>query len=84
MLDKEFKKLWEIRFLKIFDLEKEGFLFYRRLLKHYERLFEGTLAKEVIREIMQDELKHVRLARELVRLVRGKGLAAAEEKRHGH
>ena len=42
MRDKEFKELWEMRFRKIFKLEKEGFLFYRHLLRRNKALFSGT------------------------------------------
>ncbi len=72
MHDKGLKQLWEIRFLKIFTLEKEGFLFYRKLLAKGEALLEGTGAKPILEGIMKDELKHVRIARELLRLVRSK------------
>lgn len=72
MQDKAFKELWQIRFLKIFNLEKEGFLFYRRLLRENESLFQGTEAKQTMERIMRDELKHVRIARALLRIVKEK------------
>lgn len=65
-------ELWEIRFGRILNQEKHGFMFYRRLLKRYKLYFDGTRAKEVIEKIMRDELRHVWLAKELLGLVRAK------------
>ncbi|MBI4550174.1 MAG: hypothetical protein HY714_04540 [Candidatus Omnitrophica bacterium] len=68
----EMLELWTIRFRRILDLEKNGFLFYRRLLKRYKLYFEGTRAKEVIEKIMRDEIRHVWLAKQLLALVKTK------------
>jgi hypothetical protein len=65
-------ELWEIRLQRILNQERHGFMFYRRLLKHYKLYFEGSRSKEVVEKIMRDELRHVWLAKELLGLVRAK------------
>ncbi len=75
MQDNALKELWQIRFLRILNLEKEGFRFYRRLLKENGSLFEGTKAKSVLEQIMREELKHVRIAGALLKLLREKKIS---------
>ena len=70
MRDKEFKELWEMRFRKIFKLEKEGFLFYRHLLRRNKALFSGTQAKNVLERLALDELRHARMVQVLMKIVR--------------
>jgi len=70
MHDKHFRELWQMRFQKIFDLEKESFLFYRSLLENNASLLEGTRTKSILEQVMRDEVNHARIARELLRLVR--------------
>lgn len=72
MRDKDFKELWEIRFLKIVTLEKGGFLFYRHLLRKNKELFEGTEAKVILEGIVHDELRHSKIARTLLKIARNK------------
>lgn len=72
MQPKQFKELWEIRFQKILEGEKEALLFYRNLLKENEQLFRDTKAKRMLEDIRRDEAKHVRIARRLLNLVRQK------------
>lgn len=72
MRDREFKELWEIRFLKIVDVEKEGFLFYRQLLREHKDVFEGSEAKKILEGMARDELRHTRIARALLKMVRNK------------
>lgn len=72
MLKKQYSELWETRFKTILASEREAIAFYRRLLKENEVLLSGTKAKVLLKEILRDETKHARIARELVRLVSGK------------
>ncbi len=72
MRDKEFKELWTIRFLKIVNLEKGGFLFYRHLLRNNKEIFEGTEAATILEGIARDELKHTKIAQALLKIVRDK------------
>jgi len=72
MLEKQLRELWEMRFLRILQEEKDAHRFYGRLLKKNQELLIGFRADAVLREIAKDELKHARIARELVRIVRKK------------
>jgi rubrerythrin len=76
--DQQFKELWEIRFLKVLNLEKESLSFYRSLLKHNQSLLEETRAKAILERILEDERRHIRIVRKLLRLVRGKKITEAE------
>lgn len=72
MLAKQLKELWEMRFLRILDGEREAFHFYRMLLKRNQELLAEIRAQSVLEKMMRDELKHTRIALELVRLVKEK------------
>ena len=74
MQPEQFKELWEIRFQKILEGEKEALLFYHNLLKGNEQLFRDTKAKRMLEEIRRDEAKHVRIARHLLNLVQRKAV----------
>ena len=78
MRDKEFKELWEMRFRKIFKLEKEGFLFYRHLLRRNKALFSGTQAKNVLKRLALDELRHARMVQVLMKIVSNKKTGAQD------
>ena len=78
MRDKEFKELWEMRFRKIFKLEKEGFLFYRHLLRRNKALFSGTQAKNVLERLALDELRHARMVQVLMKIVSNKKTGAQD------
>lgn len=62
------RELWRIRFLRILQLEEESFLFYQKLLKEKDELLEQTGIKPTLRQIMSDEVKHIRIAKELIKL----------------
>ena len=66
------RELWQIRFLKILELEQESFNFYQKLLKEKTTLLEEAGIKPTIKQIMRDEGRHIRIAKELVRLVENK------------
>jgi len=78
MRDKEFKELWEMRFRKIFKLEKEGFLFYRHLLRRNKALFSGTQAKNVLERLALNELRHARMVQVLMKIVSNKKTGAQD------
>jgi len=63
------RELWQIRFLKILELEQESFNFYQKLLKEKSALLEEAGIKPMIKQMMQDEGRHIRIAKDLVRLV---------------
>lgn len=63
------RELWRIRFLKVLQLEEESCNFYERLLKEKSSLLEESGVGSIIKQIMHDEEKHIRIAKELVRLV---------------
>lgn len=66
------RELWQIRFQKILQLEEESFEFYQKLLKEKAKILEKTETKSTIQEIMRDEGKHIRIAKDLLKLVSGK------------
>ena len=72
MEPREQRELWRIRFQKIFDLEKESFEFYQKLLKEKGPLLEEAGSKDIIKQIMSDEGRHMRIAKNLVRLTHKK------------
>lgn len=62
------RELWCIRFERVLELEQESFDFYQKLLKEKPGLLEDAGIKNTLEQIMRDEAKHIRIARELVRL----------------
>ena len=79
MLKKQYSELWETRFRTILASEREAIAFYRRLLKENESLLSGTKAKALLKEILRDETKHARIARELIRLVTEKIISEGKQ-----
>lgn len=69
MTPEEQKELWRIRFEKILQLEQESFDFYQKLLKEKGDLLEEAGIKSTLKQILSDEGKHIRIAKELVHLV---------------
>ena len=63
------RELWRIRFQRILELEEESFHFYKKLLKEKTKLLEETGIKETLRQIMRDEGRHIRIAKDLLRLL---------------
>lgn len=66
------KELWQIRFRRILELEEESFDFYRKLLREKSEILEKAGVKATLQQILQDEGRHVGIAKELMRLVSGK------------
>lgn len=67
------RELWQIRFLRILQLEQESFDFYKKLLTEKGPLLEKAGIQSVLKKILQDEGRHIRIAKDLVRLVGGGG-----------
>ena len=65
------QKLWEARFCRILEMEKESLDFYRNLLEAYAPTLEGLKSKEALEKIAADEAMHVRIAGELLRIIMG-------------
>lgn len=63
------RELWRIRFLKILELEQESFNFYQKLLKENAGLLEESGVKPTLQQIMRDEGRHIRIARDLLGMV---------------
>ena len=63
------RELWSIRFGKILELELESFHFYERLLEEKSSLLKDAGLEPVIKQIMRDEGKHIRIAKDLLELV---------------
>ena len=62
------KELWRIRFGKILELEQESFHFYQKLLKEKSALLEEAGIQPLIKQILQDEGRHIRIAKDQVQL----------------
>lgn len=62
------KELWRIRFQKIVDLEEESYQFYEKLLKGKGPLLEQAGVKSILKQILSDEGRHIRIAKELLSL----------------
>ena len=69
MNQKQARELWKLRFLRILQLEEESFEFYRRLLKQKSSLLAKGGVQPILKEILRDEGRHIRIAKELLRLV---------------
>ncbi len=63
------KELWQIRFEKILQLEVDSFNFYKQLLKEKGEILRDAGLDSTIKQIMHDEGKHIRIAKELLELV---------------
>ena len=79
MHGRQYKELWEIRFLNILNLEKESNLFYTRLLRRNKFILESTNMKAVLDQIMKDRVKRTRIASKLVRIARQKMVSESSE-----
>ncbi len=64
------KELWRLRFMKILELEQASFGFYQKLLKKKSGLLHQAGIEPILKQILRDEARHIRIARELVRLAR--------------
>ncbi len=69
MLNNQVKDLWLIRFRKIYDLERDSFYFYRKLINSNTELLQDSDARNILRKIMRDELNHARAALELLKIL---------------
>ena len=65
-----YQELWRLRFKKILKLEEEAALAYSRLLTEYMGDFDTRPnLKDHFVKLIRDEKKHVRLAKELLRIL---------------
>lgn len=64
------RELWRLRFQKILQLEEESFEFYKALLREKGPLLEEAGIQSILEQILHDEGKHIRIAKDLVRLIR--------------
>ncbi len=69
MLKKQYEELWTARFQKILDGEEKSLAFYKQLLEENESLISNTKAKDLLKEILCDEVRHVQIARKLIDIV---------------
>ena len=63
------RELWQIRFQRILELEQESFEFYQKLLKEKKDILEKTCIQSTLKQIMQDEGRHMRIAKDLLKIV---------------
>lgn len=72
MHPKHCKQLWEMRFQKILQGEKDAVTFYEAMLEKNESILDSVHLKEMLEEIKRDEQKHVRIANQLLQFVKQK------------
>ncbi len=70
MIHNQFKELWEIRFQKLLDVERDSLVFYKQLLEKNKSILEGTNAKKALEKILAGEEKHAEVAYRLLQLVK--------------
>jgi rubrerythrin len=71
MQRKLFKKLWILRFQKMLRLEEESIEAYEAVLGESKgRLKDDEEIREHLKTLIQDEKKHARLVRELLKIVK--------------
>ena len=64
------KKLWKIRFDKMFLLEKQGVRNYEMLLKECQDKYKSHPIVPHFKKLITDEKKHVLLVEELLTILR--------------
>ena len=64
--------LWESRFRKIFEMERESLDFYRDLSKKDELIGESPRLREILEEIIEDEERHSLICKELLKIIKRK------------
>lgn len=69
MLNNQIKDLWLMRFRKIYDLERDSFYFYKKLINGNAEFLQDSDARDILRKIMRDELNHARAALELLKII---------------
>jgi rubrerythrin len=65
----QLEKLWESRF---HGLEEDSLSFYRDFAGRDDLIAESPRLKELLDEIIHDEVQHATICRELLRIVRQK------------
>lgn len=70
MQDELLLELWNIRFKKILALEKEAVDLYSSLLEENKEFLEGNEVDIPLKEILEDEKRHVRIASKLCQLIK--------------
>lgn len=68
----QMERLWESRFHKIMDLERESMQFYRDLSEKSDMIAENPRLKEMMQDILEDEERHEVICKELIRIVDAK------------
>lgn len=68
MDDEVLKELWKIRFEKLLKLEKDSAGMYEQLLDQYPDLLSESGLDQILKQIIKDEKKHIKVAEELFQL----------------
>jgi rubrerythrin len=79
MNSEQLEKLWETRFHKILDLEEDSLSFYRNLAEHEDLIAENPRLRELLEEVLNDEMQHTTICRELLQIVHRKKKKARGE-----
>ena len=70
MSDRQFNQLWELRFKKVYQAEKDSFIFYRDLLNRYGSILERINATAIIKRIIKEEIVHAKIAVRLMKIIK--------------
>jgi rubrerythrin len=68
--EEQILQIWEVRYRKVLKLELEALKHYQKLLKKYSHILDGSRMKQMIRNIMKDEIHHVEIAKKLLDIVK--------------
>ncbi len=61
-------EVWKIRFQKMLNLEEEAVDLYQTLIEENSQLLDEADVEEYLKEILKDEIKHVKMAKKLCQL----------------
>ena len=70
MQRKLYRELWNIRFLKMLELEKKSIQSYEALLEECRKKHKGHSIEPHLERLIADEKKHERLVRQLLEILR--------------
>ena len=64
-----YKELWNIRFSKMLELEKQSVVTYRSLLEECKKKHRGHSIESHLERLIKDETKHTSMVEELIHIL---------------
>lgn len=65
-----YRELWNLRFSKMLDIEKQSVGEYKQILSELRKTRHGQTVTPHIERLIADETKHAKLCEELLRILR--------------